>query len=66
MTIVCAATMMFIDPGKNTRNKWIFWCIAPIIGALCFGLAFNSVLVAFGMGAVVMVYFVFGYFRYWL
>jgi hypothetical protein len=66
MGIVCIATMIFVDPGQSTRNKWIFWCLSPLIAIACFGLAFNSVLAAVGWGVGVIVYFVGGYFRYWL
>jgi hypothetical protein len=66
MMIVCGGAMLFADPNKSRLRKWIYWCFAPLIGIVCAGLAFNSIVGAFGIGAMLVSLFIFGYFRYWL
>jgi hypothetical protein len=66
MFIVCVGTMAAVDPKKSTLRKWLYWCIAPLIGALCGGLAYSTVVAALWIGALWAVFFTFAYFRYWV
>ncbi len=61
--IVSGGVSAFVDPGRGTVQKWIYWCLAPVIAVVCFSLAFG-VKAGLAFGVVAAVLAVAGYFRF--
>jgi hypothetical protein len=62
--LITIGTGMFVNPGKGRLQKWIYWCITPLLVVALLSWAYKSILGGLGMGSMAIIFLALGYLRF--
>ncbi|MUM16363.1 hypothetical protein FZI91_03095 [Mycobacterium sp. CBMA271] len=64
MAAVSGGILILIEPDGSSRQKWLYWAVAPMVAAICTALATTSIPLSLGAGVAVLFLAAVGYLRY--
>ncbi|WP_371750558.1 hypothetical protein [Mycobacteroides sp. LB1] len=64
MAAVSGGILLFAEPGESSRQKWLYWAVAPIAAVICTALATKSIPLSLVAGSAALFLAAVNYVRY--